>query len=596
MSEDHEAPEELSNPEQTATPLDRLPSALRNWQVIEIDGEATRVEDARPTVEPPAATPSAAIPEHADDVIVVGLDTRQLTVNAGGTVTWHCSLLNNGPSTALFTVQLEGWVDEHWFTPITEQNEPTPAVWPVQILLQPGERANVGIEIAPPRAPEVSAGEHPLALVVRAPEYPERFNRLAATLTIAPYTDLGFGPMQPKLLAISWFKRSGLLSLPLTNRSNIKLNVRLQGLPKAKRQWQIEFGPVNAPQSHYTLTLQPGQKVQIPVHVSARNLPLFALRKRNARLPIQVATAETSPPARTINAEIVYTSLIGPWQLTAVFSFFLLTIIGLGLALIMGLLLWRSMFIATKTNPPAPVQTPAILPMIALVVNVPAATPIPSIASKPPVNTLLGQTLQTPFVNGDLANPGPAQTITAPMVQAAQVTGPGTPAPFANAPAAIVLVPTPQPVPKAQPVRHNMTYQQMFQEIGHSYDLNWRMLAAQAYIESSFDSVALSQQGAMGLMQILPGTWQEWAPAVKASDPMDSYSNVLVAAIYLDYLRTTLSQHGHPQVEWMLVAYNWGIDKVLRHLDSGQSWEDLPQERRQYAEDILRIAGTIPAN
>ncbi len=592
MVEDHEAYEEPPNSAQEATPLDHLPSALRNWQVIEIDGEATPVAEALTTPEPPAVSLSSAIPEHADDVIVVGLDTRQVIVNAGSTVTWHCSLLNNGPCTALFTLQVEGWVDERWFTPITEHAS---ATWPVQILLHPGERTNVSIEITPPRAPNASAGEHPLALVVRAPEYPERFNRATATLTIAPYTDLGLGPIQPKLLAISWFKRNGLLSLPLTNRGNIKLTLRLQGLPKAKRQWQLEFGPSGATQSQFTLTLQPGQKAQIPVHVTARTVPLLAFRKRKAILPIQIATAEALPPARTINAEVVYSSLIGPWQLTAVFSFFMVTVIGLGLALVMGLVLWRGMIRSTNISQSAPAQTPALLPIIALVVNLPAATSIPPIASNPPVNTLLSQTLQTPFVNGDPKGT-PAQTVAAPMVMADQVTGPGTPAPDVKRPAAVVLVPTPQPQSEPQPVRHNMTYQQMFQEIGRAYDLNWRMLAAQAYIESSFDSVALSQQGAMGLMQILPGTWHEWAPAVKAADPLDSYSNVLVAAVYLDYLRTTLSQHGHPQVEWMLVAYNWGIDKVLRHLDSGQSWDDLPQERRQYAEDVLRIAATIPGN
>jgi soluble lytic murein transglycosylase-like protein len=147
-----------------------------------------------------------------------------------------------------------------------------------------------------------------------------------------------------------------------------------------------------------------------------------------------------------------------------------------------------------------------------------------------------------------------------------------------------------------QPASRNLTYQQMFQDIGRRYDLNWRMLAAQAYVESSFDSVALSKKGAMGLMQVLPTTWQEWAPQVKAADPFDSYNNTLVACAYLDYLRTTLSRHNHPQVEWMLVAYNWGIDKVLRHLDQGLGWDDLPPESRQYAQDILRIAATIPAH
>ena len=33
----------------------------------------------------------------------------------------------------------------------------------------------------------------------------------------------------------------------------------------------------------------------------------------------------------------------------------------------------------------------------------------------------------------------------------------------------------------------------MFQEIALRYDMNWRMLAAQAYIESGFDSLALGK-------------------------------------------------------------------------------------------------------
>ncbi|HAJ37045.1 MAG TPA: hypothetical protein DCL15_15295 [Chloroflexi bacterium] len=139
-----------------------------------------------------------------------------------------------------------------------------------------------------------------------------------------------------------------------------------------------------------------------------------------------------------------------------------------------------------------------------------------------------------------------------------------------------------------------MTYAQMFQAVGAQYDLDWRMLAAQAYIESSFDALALSQAGAMGLMQVLPTTWREWAPAVGASDPFDSYSNVQVAAIYLDYLRTQLAQQGHPEKEWMLVAYNWGLDRVSDFLANGGGWQDLPDARRKYAEDILRVAQTLP--
>jgi len=141
-----------------------------------------------------------------------------------------------------------------------------------------------------------------------------------------------------------------------------------------------------------------------------------------------------------------------------------------------------------------------------------------------------------------------------------------------------------------------MTYAQMFQEVAGRFDLDWRQLAAQGYVESGFDALALGNQGSLGLMQIHPVTWQEWAPVVDATDPFDSYSSVLVAAVYLDYLRAELGKRGRPQVEWMLAAYNWGPDKVFNLLERGGVWDDLPVEVRDYAADVLRIAQGIPAN
>ena len=140
----------------------------------------------------------------------------------------------------------------------------------------------------------------------------------------------------------------------------------------------------------------------------------------------------------------------------------------------------------------------------------------------------------------------------------------------------------------------NQTYGQMFQTVGRRFDLDWHMLAAQAYIESGCDSLALSDAGAMGLMQVLPDTWREWAQPVEVSDPFDAYSNVLVAAAYLDHLRSELGAKGYPDTQWMLVAYNWGPDKLNNFLEGGGTWDTLPEARRQYATEILRIAKTIP--
>ncbi|MEZ4555059.1 MAG: hypothetical protein R2854_01160 [Caldilineaceae bacterium] len=44
----------------------------------------------------------------------------------------------------------------------------------------------------------------------------------------------------------------------------------------------------------------------------------------------------------------------------------------------------------------------------------------------------------------------------------------------------------------------------------------------------------------------------------------------------------------------MLVAYNWGPDKLGNHLNANLSWDDLDPTLRQYAVDVLGIAETIP--
>ena len=73
-----------------------------------------------------------------------------------------------------------------------------------------------------------------------------------------------------------------------------------------------------------------------------------------------------------------------------------------------------------------------------------------------------------------------------------------------------------------------ITYEEMFREIAPQYGLDWQMLARQAYRESGFNPQAVGQDNDAGLMQIIPSTWDEWAPQVGASDPLDPYSNVQI--------------------------------------------------------------------
>jgi soluble lytic murein transglycosylase-like protein len=131
-------------------------------------------------------------------------------------------------------------------------------------------------------------------------------------------------------------------------------------------------------------------------------------------------------------------------------------------------------------------------------------------------------------------------------------------------------------------------YEAMFQEIAPQYGLDWHLLAELAYQESRMNPQALGQSHDMGLMQIIPSTWDEWAPRVGVSDPFDPYSNTLVAAAYLAYIRDYTAAKGYPEERWMLVGYNWGPDNLRRLFEDKGDFDDVPEKQRHYALAILQ--------
>ena len=102
------------------------------------------------------------------------------------------------------------------------------------------------------------------------------------------------------------------------------------------------------------------------------------------------------------------------------------------------------------------------------------------------------------------------------------------------------------------------------------------------------DPTALGRDGDMGLMQILPSTWAEFAPA--AGNPFDPRESVQVSAAYLVYLQDFLLGLNLNDLRWVLVAYNWGPDNVRRLLAGGGRWEDVPALQQRYVADILYAA------
>ncbi len=132
-----------------------------------------------------------------------------------------------------------------------------------------------------------------------------------------------------------------------------------------------------------------------------------------------------------------------------------------------------------------------------------------------------------------------------------------------------------------------MTYAEMFTEIAQKYGLDWRLLAEQAWAESRLDPLAVGKANDMGLLQIIPSTWDEWAPRIGVVDPFDAYSNVLVAAAYLAFLRDYVDRFGLRDYYWALLAYNWGPGNVRRLMEAKGGWLDVPASRREYAVSIV---------
>jgi len=185
-----------------------------------------------------------------------------------------------------------------------------------------------------------------------------------------------------------------------------------------------------------------------------------------------------------------------------------------------------------------------------------------------------------------------------PLPEPEQVTMP-KPEELAAVAAAPLPAPLPQPAggiggefiaPAPRQAERTATYADLFRQVGAQSGIDWRLLAALAYRESRMDPLALGRDGDMGLMQILPTTWDEFAPRVAAGDPFDPRQNAQVAAAYLVYLQDFLRHWQTNDLRWVLVAYNWGPDNVRRHIARGGQWEEVPAPQQRYVADILDTA------
>lgn len=108
------------------------------------------------------------------------------------------------------------------------------------------------------------------------------------------------------------------------------------------------------------------------------------------------------------------------------------------------------------------------------------------------------------------------------------------------------------------------TYDNLFKKYAPNIDWDWRLLAAQAFVESRFNPNARSWVGARGLMQIMPQTARGYKTTVAQLANPDT--NVKVATRLIDdldrYLRPYVPSDSE-RLKFVMAAYNVGIAHVL---------------------------------
>ena len=115
---------------------------------------------------------------------------------------------------------------------------------------------------------------------------------------------------------------------------------------------------------------------------------------------------------------------------------------------------------------------------------------------------------------------------------------------------------------------------EIIQKAAKTFGVDSGLIKAVIHAESSFNPDAVSPKGAMGLMQLMPGTAKE----LGVKDPLNPTENVMGGTRYLKQL---LDRY-EGSVPLALAAYNWGMG----NLDSRPS--QMPRETKNY---VAKITG-----
>ena len=106
-------------------------------------------------------------------------------------------------------------------------------------------------------------------------------------------------------------------------------------------------------------------------------------------------------------------------------------------------------------------------------------------------------------------------------------------------------------------LKTSSSLESIFEKAAQKYGVNVELLKAMAKAESGFDPNATSKSGAMGIMQLMPGTAKELGVA----DAYDPEQNIMGGAKYI----ASLLKKYDGNVSYALAAYNAGSGNVDKY-------------------------------
>jgi soluble lytic murein transglycosylase-like protein len=140
-----------------------------------------------------------------------------------------------------------------------------------------------------------------------------------------------------------------------------------------------------------------------------------------------------------------------------------------------------------------------------------------------------------------------------------------------------------RPVPASAGTKRLDRFKEHVKRAAEKYRLPEMLLLAVMAVESNYDPRALSEKGAMGLMQLMPGT----AKDMYVTDAWDPLQNIEGGA---RYLRILANQYGGDPVQ-VLAAYNAGPEAVRR---AGGAVPNIP-ETREYVRKVVELWKALEA-